>query len=111
MIYEAAVLAQADLGDEKLATIKSIVSNLVQEYKGEILVNDDWGVRTFAQPLARGRKKGHYLYFMYKSDTNMNLELDRRLGISEDIFRSLIVKLGNDDDQATLVKDYKSPFA
>lgn len=110
MIYETAVVARAEIGDDKLAAIKSIVSDLVQEYNGEILVNDDWGIRTFPQVMTGGQSRGHYIYFMYKADTKANLELERRLGIREEILRSMIVKLGADVQQAELVKSYKSPF-
>jgi small subunit ribosomal protein S6 len=110
MIYEVAVLVKPEIGEERLASVKSLVSNLVQEVKGEILIQEDWGVRTFAQPLAGGKRKGHYLYTMYKAGSDANRELDRRLSISEDVMRNLIVKMGPDAVQADLVKKHKNPF-
>jgi small subunit ribosomal protein S6 len=111
MIYESAILAHADLDDEKVARIKSIVSEVVTANQGEILVDEDWGVRTLAQPTERNVRKGHYLYFMYKSGPNANLEMDRRFRISEDVIRSLIVQLGEDRHQPDFMKSHKNPFA
>lgn len=110
MIYETGILAHADLDDERLGRIKSIVSEVVSQNQGEILVDEDWGVRTLAQS-SNNLKKGHYLYFMFKSGPKANLEMDRRLGISEDVVRNLIIKLGDDRDQQKLVKSHKQPFA
>lgn len=111
MLYETAVLAQADTNDEKLASIKAIVTSVVNENSGEILIDDDWGVRHLAQPTEKKAKRGRYLYFMYRSNEHANAEIDRRLRINENIIRSMIIKLGPDKLKENLVKTYKSPWS
>jgi ribosomal protein S6 len=110
MIYEAAILSKAEITDDKVQVLKTLVGQVIQEFEGEILLADDWGVRTFPRSIERGKSKGRYLYFMYKGKTGVNLELERKLKISEDVVRSLIVKMGEDRFEADYVKTYVFPF-
>ncbi|MFZ4712275.1 MAG: 30S ribosomal protein S6 [Bacteriovoracaceae bacterium] len=109
MIYETALVLRTDIDEATANSVKAIVSDVVTNAKGEILVNDDWGVKTFPQTLGNNHKKGHYVYFMYKANTQVNNEIERRLRINEHVIRSLIVKLGDDKSQENIVKAYKTP--
>jgi small subunit ribosomal protein S6 len=109
MIYETAVVLRTDIDEATANSVKQIVADVLKENKGEVLINEDWGTKSFAQTLGNGQKKGHYVYWMYKANTQVNKELERRFRINENIIRSLIVKLGDDKKQAAIVKDYKSP--
>jgi small subunit ribosomal protein S6 len=110
MIYEAAILAKADLDEPRLTSVKTMFSQVVEESKGSLLVNEDWGVRTLAQVSEKGVKTGHFLYFMYQADGAVNAELTRKLGISEDVHRSTIIQLGQDSKKEAILKAFKSPF-
>lgn len=109
MIYETAIVVRPETGEESLAKIKSIISEVVTNAGGEILVNDDWGVKRFAQATAKGEQRGHYLYSLYKASGAVNTELERRYKISEDIMKFIVVKLGEERDQDKIVKGYKNP--
>jgi small subunit ribosomal protein S6 len=109
MIYETALVLRTDIDEAAANSVKAIVTDVVTTAKGEILVNDDWGVKTFPQTLGNNHKKGHYVYFMYKANTQVNNELERRFRINENIIRSLIVKLGEDKAQEAIVKKYATP--
>jgi len=110
MIYEAAFVVRPDASEEAVASIKSSLAEVFKNFGAEALVNDSWGVKTFAQQTESGLKKGAYHYVMYKSSQGaVNSEIDRRFGINEFVVRHLIVKLGDDKDQAEIVKNYKNP--
>ncbi len=110
MIYETAVVVRSDLDEDSVKSIKDVVNKVIGEHDGEALVNDDWGVKTFAQPTTRGVTKGHYFYVMYRTDSaQCNQELERRLGLDERILKKLIVKLGPAKHQEALVKTYRKP--
>ncbi len=72
-------------------------------------MNDTWGVKTFAQPLESGLKKGNFFYFMYKSVGAVNQELERKFRINEAIVRFLVVRLGDDTELDTIAKNYRNP--
>jgi small subunit ribosomal protein S6 len=108
MIYETAYIVRPDATEADLASLKNIVSETVTAAGGTILVNDDWGMRVFAQPLRCGTR-GHYFYSMYKGPNTVNLEIERRFRINESIMRFLVIKLGEESQEAELVKAYKNP--
>jgi len=109
MIYETAFVVRPDASEEVVNSIKATLGEAFKEFGAEVLVTDSWGVKTFAQPAESGLKKGAYHYFMYKGAGNLNKEIERRLGIQENLVRYLIIRLGEDKHQADIVKNYKNP--
>ena len=109
MIYETAFVVRPDASEEVVASIKNSLAETFKEFGAEVLVNDSWGVKSFAQPTESGLKKGAYHYFMYKGAGNLNAEIERKFLINENLVRHMIIKLGNDKDQAAIVKNYKNP--
>lgn len=105
-------MAKSELGAESLSALQTLVTNVVNEYEGEVLVSDDWGTRKFAQATSKGVKHGHFLYFIYKANNEVNVELARRFKINEDVLKSLVVKLDDVDlNAAKVIKAYKTPFS
>lgn len=109
MIYEAAYVLRTDATEDAIKAMTGLVAETVKSFNGEVLLTDNWGVKTFAQPTASGAHKGNYFFLIYKADTNCNLELERRFKISEDVLKFMFVKLGTDSEQEALVKAYKKP--
>jgi small subunit ribosomal protein S6 len=112
MIYEAAAILRAEIDPTALEAFKTLFLDITKEFKGEVLLADDWGTRTFAQPKSGGKKRGRYLYFMYQSANGaINAEIERRWKIHEDVMGSIIVKLGDDKKvKEQALKVYKNPF-
>lgn len=109
MIYETALVVKPDATEDAVTAAKNLVIETVKEFAGEILVNDTWGVKTFAQPLESGLRKGNFFYFMYKSAGTVNHEIERKLHINENVVRFIIVKLGDDSQMDDIAKKYKNP--
>jgi small subunit ribosomal protein S6 len=109
MIYETAFVVRPDASEEAVASVKNALAEAFKEHNAEVLITDAWGVKTFAQPAESGLKKGAYHYFMYKGAGKLNAEIERRFLINENLVRHLIIKLGDDKDQAEIVKNYKNP--
>lgn len=109
MIYETAYVVKHGTSEEDLTKIKSIFTDAIKAAGGETLVNDDWGVRNFAQPTVKGITNGHYLYVIFKSPGTVVNEIERRLKISEKVLKWIVVKLGDDSQQDEIVKNYKNP--
>ncbi len=111
MIYELAVVLKEDAGDSGVDSISKIIHEVVKEYQGEVLIEDHWGVLNFAQQSSDGKKRGNFLYCLFRADTQINKELNRRFNINEMILNSLIVKLGEDSESEALAKSYKCPYS
>ena len=109
MIYETALVLRTDLSEEVAAKAKSLVTDTVKEFGGEILVDESWGVKSFAQPTSSGITHGNYHYFIFKVGGTANAEIERKFGISEDILKSICLKLGEDSKQEQIIKAYNNP--
>lgn len=109
MIYETAFVVRPDASEEAVNSIKTALTEVFKQFNAEVLVNDSWGVKTFAQPTESGLKKGAYHYFMYKGAGDLNAEIERRYRINENLVRFIIVKLGEDKHQDEIVKAYANP--
>jgi ribosomal protein S18/ribosomal protein S6 len=109
MIYETAFVVKPDANEEAINSAKAIIADTVKEFGGEIIVNDNWGVKTFAQQLESGLKKGNFFYFMYKAAGGTNAEIERKFRINESVVRFIIVKLGDDAQQDAIAKAYRNP--
>ncbi|TDJ06871.1 MAG: 30S ribosomal protein S18 [Deltaproteobacteria bacterium] len=111
MIYELAVVLKDGSGDAGVESTTKTLKEIVAQHGGEILVEDNWGVLTFAQPSSAGIKRGGYLYFMYSSDTEANKEVNRRFNIDESILKYMVLRLGENAEAEALVKNYKTPYS
>ena len=111
MIYELALVAKAGLSEDQVSSLKSLVQDVIKAEGGDVAIEDDWGAKTFAQPTGNGVRKGHFVYFIYQSDINVNNELERRFKINEDVMKHMILKVGENRTLAEIVKAYKTPYS
>lgn len=111
MIYESAFVLRAEAGEDAVKKVTDIVKETISSFDGEVLIDENWGVKQFAQPTSNGIVRGNYFYVMYKANTSCNLELERRFKISEDVLKFLFIKLGVEADQEAIVKAYTNPFS
>lgn len=111
MIYELSLVTVSALAEEELATIKNLVQNVVKEKGGEVLIEDDWGQITFAQPTKNGVPTGHFLYYLYTGNGECNLELNRLFGINEKVLKRMTIAKGDESQREAIVKAYKSPYS
>ncbi|MDH5581640.1 MAG: 30S ribosomal protein S18 [Bdellovibrionales bacterium] len=111
MIYEIAIVAKDDLNESQLKDVSMMIHEVAKAYDGEVTIEDDWGSLKLAQPTSNGSDRGRYLYFQYKANNLANVEIARRIRISEGILRHLIVRLGEDADLDKISKAYKTPFS
>ena len=78
MIYELAYVLRTEANEADQAKLAETLKKTLTDAGGEVLVEDNWGVKTFAQPTTNGVSKGTYIYLMYKSDIGCNKEIERR---------------------------------
>ncbi|MDR1953746.1 MAG: 30S ribosomal protein S6 [Clostridiales Family XIII bacterium] len=95
--YEIMFIIAAALEDEKkeatIETVKGIISA-----GGEVTKTDVIGLRKLAYPI-RKKNEGYYVLIEFNAPSELPKELDRRLKISDDVVRHLIIN--KDEDKAT----------
>ena len=91
-VYETVFIARQDLTDAQVQDLTDKYSKVILEQSGKILKTESWGLRTFAYPINKARK-GHYVLIESENPGVAVSELERQLGLDEDIVRSMTVRL------------------
>lgn len=93
--YETIYVARPDLTDDVMGKITSRYEQVVTDNAGTILVSEDWGKRKLAY-IVRKHQRGHYIYLNYVGPSTLVAEMERSLGLEDDLLRFLTVKLDDD---------------
>ena len=90
--YEVVFIIDAAQGDEGAATLTEKFKTLVEQNSSAMEV-EDWGKRKLAYAIDY-KTEGHYVMISFTSAPEFPKELDRILGITDGIIRSMIVVKG-----------------
>lgn len=71
--------------DATVETVKGII-----EADGAVTKVDSWGMRKLAYPIQK-KNEGYYVVMEFNASPTLPKELDRRLKISENVIRHLII--------------------
>ena len=89
--YEMLAVINAELEDpkEEVEKIEDVVRNL----GGEVTKTDVWGKKRLAYPIQK-KSEGIYVLFNFDLDPAQTFELKRVLGLRGNIYRHMIILLG-----------------
>ncbi|CUA95656.1 30S ribosomal protein S6 [Pannonibacter indicus] len=97
-LYEHVFLARQDISTQQ-------VEQLVEQYKGLIEANggkvgkiENWGLRALAYRVKKNRK-AHYTLMNIEAPHAAVAEMERQMGINEDILRFMTLKVESHDDE------------
>lgn len=74
--------------DKKEATIEAVKGIIAAE--GEVGNADVWGMKKLAYPIQK-KTEGYYVVIEFKAQPTLPTELDRRLKISDNVIRHIII--------------------
>jgi small subunit ribosomal protein S6 len=81
-----------DVKEATIETVKEIIAN-----GGEVIQTDVLGTKKLAYPIKK-KNEGYYAVVQFKAPADLPKELDRRLRISDNVIRHLIIQ--KDEKQA-----------
>ena len=90
--YEVLYIINPTLGEEGIAALVEKFKAMV-EAEGTLLSVDEWGKRRLAYEI-NDLNEGYYVLISFTSAPDFPKELDRILGITDGIIRSMIVCKG-----------------
>jgi small subunit ribosomal protein S6 len=94
--YEIMYIIAAALDDEAKDAVMETVEGIIAD-GGEVVKTDRIGLKKLAYPI-RKKNEGYYVLVEFKAPADLPKELDRRLRISDDVVRHLIINLDDDKD-------------
>jgi small subunit ribosomal protein S6 len=100
--YELVYIAAPEATEEQLAALATEVQQVVDRFKGTLEKTDVWGRRRLAYQIGR-YKEGIYVLHVIQGSGELVKELDRRLKVTDNIVRHLIVRV----DEALLVAAHR----
>lgn len=92
--YELMFIIEPTLEDSAKENVIETVKGIIAE-QGEVTKTDVWGMKRLAYPIQK-KNEGYYVVVDFKASSELPKELDRRLKISDNVIRHMIV---NKDDR------------
>ncbi len=94
--YELVLILSPQVADDEVdGAVDRLIRRPVEERGGELREVNHWGRRKLAYPIQR-QLEGNYIVTQLRLDPPQTRELERRLQISEDVLRHLLVRLDED---------------
>ena len=90
--YEVVYIVDPAQGEEGIAALVAKFRTLAEQHASAVEV-EEWGSRKLAYPI-NFKSEGYYVLMSFTSEPSFPKELDRVLGITDGIMRSLIVCKG-----------------
>lgn len=87
--YEVMFIIDPVLEDEKKDATVETVQQIINA-DGEVSKVDVWGMRKLAYPIQK-KNEGYYVVVEFKASADLPKELDRRLKISDNVMRHIII--------------------
>ena len=90
--YEIMLILPAESDEDAVGAVIDRISKILGERGGEVTKTDRWGRRRFAHELAK-RNEGYYVVLETRAEPAAMAELDRVLGLADDVVRFKVMLL------------------
>lgn len=102
--YETVVISDPDLQDQARTELLDKIRNIIARENGILLDVDDWGSKKLAYEI-RKKLRGHYVCLTYGGTGDLVKELERNLGLSDDVMKYMTILLSTDETAESLAKE------
>jgi len=106
-LYECVFIIRQDLSTTQVDTITNELCAIITDHKGSVHKQEYWGLKTMAYKINKNRK-GHYVMLNFEADAATVAEFDRRIGLNEDVLRSLIIAIEAVDPEPSIMMQSKT---
>ena len=106
-LYECVFIIRQDLATTQVDTITNELCAIITDHKGSVHKQEYWGLKTMAYKIKKNRK-GHYVMLNFEADAATVAEFDRRIGLNEDVLRSLIIAIEAVDPEPSIMMQSKT---
>lgn len=91
-LYEHVFLARQDVTSQQVDEMTAQYKSLIEGQGGEIAKTEYWGVKPLAYRIHKNRK-AHYTLLNIDAPASAVAEMERQMGISEDVLRFMTIKV------------------
>ncbi|WP_420336764.1 30S ribosomal protein S6 [Roseibium sp.] len=97
-LYEHVFLARQDVSAQQVETLVEQFKGLIEGAGGSVGKIENWGLRTLAYRIKKNRK-AHYTLMNITAPHAAVAEMERQMGLSEDVLRFMTFKVDELDEE------------
>lgn len=101
-LYESTFITRQDMSRQDITKLCDSFSAIVEQAGGKIVKNEYWGLRNFAYRINKSRK-GHYTMLGIDAPAAAIKEMERQIGINEDVLRALTIRVEELDETPSVM--------
>ena len=101
-LYECVFIARNDVTQQQVEAIADSVAAVVGEAGGEVRKREYWGLRGLAYRVKKNRK-GHYMLLGVSAPAGAMQEVERQLGLNEDVLREMTIRVESISDEPSAI--------
>ncbi|MBT3549989.1 MAG: 30S ribosomal protein S6 [Rhodospirillaceae bacterium] len=90
--YESVFIARQEVSAQQADALADTFAGVIEENGGQVTKRENWGLKTLAYRIKKNRK-GHYLMFNIDGPSAAVQEMERLMGLNEDILRILTIRV------------------
>lgn len=106
-LYECVILARQEVSAPQVETLIDEMANVISEGGGTVSKKEYWGLRNLAYRVKKNRK-AHYVLMNIDSPSAAVKEMERQMGINEDVLRVLTVRVEELEEGPSAMMQAKS---
>ncbi|HEX7776344.1 MAG TPA: 30S ribosomal protein S6 [Parvibaculum sp.] len=91
-LYEHIFIARQDVSQQQVEALTEQLSTIIKDNGGSVGKTEYWGLRNLAFKVKKNRK-GHYALMNIDAPAAAVAEMERQMGINEDVIRFLTVRV------------------
>lgn len=106
-LYENTFVARQDLSRQDVAKLTEQFTSIIENGGGRVIKNEYWGLRSLAYRIRKNRK-GHYTHLGIDAPFEAVKEMQRTMGIQEEIVRTMTVRVDELDENPSPMMGLRS---
>lgn len=91
-LYECVLIARQDISAAQAEQLGETYAQIIRDNGGQVTKTEYWGLKTLAYKIKKNRK-GHYLMLHIDAPAAAVLEMERNMGLSEDVLRYMSLRV------------------
>ncbi|HEY7576051.1 MAG TPA: 30S ribosomal protein S6 [Acetobacteraceae bacterium] len=106
-LYECVLIARNDVTQQQVEGIADGIASQLEAEGGEVKKREYWGLRGLAYRIKKNRK-GHYMLLGLDAKPTFVTEMERQLGLNEDILRFMTLRVEQVEEGQSAILARKS---
>jgi small subunit ribosomal protein S6 len=106
-LYECVLIARNDVTQQQVEGVADNIATQLEAEEGAVKKREYWGLRGLSYRIKKNRK-GHYMFLGLDAKPAFVTEMERKLGLNEDVLRFMTVRVEEIEEGPSAILSRKS---